>query len=122
MTETHLCAELDQTGVNGWDRRVGADAQNFRGAPQQSRVAERLGGCKQQQLTRLRRKGLDFAAVTVFHRLRNPRRAGKCEPARQVLPVDAAGQLQQCQRVTARFCDRPRTHPLVDRSGQHGVQ
>ena len=117
MPEPHPCAELDQPRRLGRRRRVAPDPEPLGRAPQQRRVADRLGrrraaaaaACSAGSGSSRRRKLCSI-------RLGERQRVGQPEPARQLRRRQPARQLQQRQRVAARLGDDPVAHPLVQRS------
>ena len=72
----------------------------------------RFGRCGKQQLLRVARKHFELQVKTVFNAALQRRCGGKPESVRQFGRSQPAGQLQQCERVTAGFSEDPVTHLL----------
>ena len=122
MTEPHPRTELDQPFVLGRCFGVSPDPESLGGALQQGRIAQGFGGGDQQQSLRLLRKRPDAPDEAVLDLPRQRPRAGKREAARQLGRGQAAGQLQQGERVAAGLGDDPVPHPLVEPPGTCRVQ
>jgi hypothetical protein len=118
----HPGTQLDQPGRLRRRFRVPRQVQQIRRAPQQRRVAERLGRRDQQHLPRRRRQRahppgeapLDLAGQRPG--VRPP------EPAGQFRRRQSPGQFQQGQWIAPRLRDDPVPYPCVEASGNGRVQ
>src|SRR6476469_5602308 len=107
MTETHPRAELDVPRGLSRRRRVGADPEPLRRAPQQGHVADGLGRRRKEQPSGLYWKRLKLAEETPLYLARQRRRVGKRESARQLRRGQPTRKLEQGERVAARLGDDP---------------
>jgi hypothetical protein len=120
MPEPHPRAELRQPRLRRRPRRPGADREPPGRPPHQHRVAGRIGRRQLQQPPGLRWQGLQLPPEALLDPPVQRYRAADPEPARQLRRREPPRQLQQRQRVPARFGDDPVPDPRVQRSGQPG--
>jgi hypothetical protein len=113
MAEAHQRAELDQPGRLGRSGRVLADPELLEGAPQQGRVADRVGRRREHESSRVGRERLEPSQEAALDAAGQRRRIRQAEAARQLGRGQAAWQLEQRERVAARLRDDPLAHPLV---------
>ena len=107
MTEPHPGTELDQPRRLGRCRRVRSDPKPLGRAPQQEHVTHRLGGRREQQPLRRIRKRPDAPQEALLDLARQRPRVGTSEPTGQLRRRQPPRQLQQGERITARFGDDP---------------
>ncbi len=122
IPETHLGADLDQPRRLGRLRRIGIDSEDLRGAPQQVHVTHCLCGRGEQKSLRLDRECLVLAKEALLDLARERLHVRKREPARELRHRQSARQLQQRERVTARFGDDAISDARVESPGHGGVQ
>ena len=91
MRETHPGAELDQPAASAGRPASDADPEAFGGAPQQARVAERLGRRGQEQELRISAAGARHAEEAVLDAPRHGARVGQPEPAGELGGVSPRG-------------------------------
>ena len=84
-------------------------------APDDRRIAERLGGRDQQQALCRRREVRGSALETLLDLARQALRRGQTEAARELGVRQPTRELEDGQRVPPRLRDDPVTHPLVQR-------
>ena len=123
MREPHARAELDQPGGLRRARGLGADPEALGGAPQQARVAQRLGRGRQQQELRVARKRRRRAAGSRA-RCGSPTSAPSGIPNP---PASSAGVIPRGSSISASGLPpasaRIRAlHALVERPGDRRVQ
>ena len=112
----------EQPGCLGGASGVRADAKAPGRAPQQGRVAYRLGGGEEQEALGHLRKRRDPPLETLLYPAGHRQLACHAEPARQFRGRDPAGQFEQRQRVAAGLRDNPVADPLIDPAGNHRGQ
>jgi hypothetical protein len=122
MAEAHPCADLDQARRLGRGCRVGADAEQLGGTPQQRDVADRLRRRQEHQTPGLRRQRLQPSHEALLDAAGQGQLAGQPEPAGHRDRLQPARQLEQRERVAAGLTQDPFQHPLVERSGDRRVQ
>ena len=122
VTEPHQGAEVDQPGGLGRSCGVRTEPEPVGRAPQQGRVAHRLGRGSQQQSPGVVRKRLEPAQEALLDPVRNRRDVGKSESACELRRRQCPRQLEQGKRVTVCLGDDPVEHRLVQAPGPHRVQ
>jgi hypothetical protein len=120
VTEPHAGANVDQA-VRLF-RRSGPYVQPRGRAPQQRRVANRVGGGHEEELLGLGWEGFDPLPEPLFDATGERRRSRQAEAARQLGCAPAAGELQQRERVALGLGDDPVGHQPVDAPRDHGRQ
>ena len=122
MTERHSLAD-EQQGVRRHAICGGRpNREKPSRAPEQHRIADRLGRGEQQQTPRIFRQRLEAADEALL----DPSRQRPCvrqpEPARQLRRRQPARQLQQCERIAPRLRDDPIAHPLIQHEAHRRAQ
>ena len=120
MTEAHLRAEIDQSRGGRRRGRVRPDAELGGRPPHQHRIPHRLRRSDEQQQPRRRRQRRQPLREALLDPPRQRRGVGQPEPARELGGRPATWQLEQRQRIAARLGHDPITHPLIERTGDHG--
>ena len=122
VTEPHKGTEVDQPGGLGGSCGVRSEPEPVGRAPQQGRVAHRLGRGRQQQSPGVVRKRLEPAQEALLDPVRKRRDVGKSESACELCRRQCPRQLEQGERVTVRLGDDAVEHRLVQASGPRRVQ
>ncbi len=122
MAESHLGAELDQSGLGGRDRRARPDPQRAGRLPDEQRIADRLGRRDQEQQPRRRRQLRQSLLEALLDAAGQRGPAVQPEAAGQLGGRPPARQLQQRQRVAARLAHDPVADALVERTRHRGFQ
>jgi hypothetical protein len=120
VSEPHLRAEIDQSSVGRRHGRVRPRAELGRRPPHQHRIPHRLGRSGEKQQPRRRRQRRQPLREALSDPPRQRRGIRQPEPARKLGRRAATWQLEQRQRVAARLGHDPITHPLIERTGDHG--
>ena len=115
MPEGDSRPDLDQVGLYRRSSRVGGNAESRSGAPEQQRIAERLGGGNEEQLLGLRGQPADSAEEARFDTARERHRVRTGEATDEARRRDAARELEERQRVAAALRDDPIEDALVER-------
>ena len=118
MAKAHPGPERDQLCRLGRRDGVGPDPESLGRPPQQCDVADRLGRRGEQQPLGPRRERFEAPEEALLDLAGQRPRVGKAEAARQLGGREAAGQLDQRERVAARLGDDPVADPLVEHPGQ----
>ena len=121
VKERHAPARRQQLRLHRRRGRAGSDAEPLARAPQQRRVAERVGGGDQHQQARVGGKRFQALAEARLDPARE-RRAGQDEAARELRRRQPAGKFEQRERVAACLVDDALAHLLVERASDDGVQ
>jgi hypothetical protein len=122
MPEPHAPVDLEQSRFRGGRRRLGSDAELLGGAPHQRRVADWLGRGRQEEPPGLRRKRLETPPEALLDAARHRHGLGHPVAAGQLRRRHRARQLQQRQRVAARFGDDAVPHPFVELDVDRGLE
>ena len=96
--------------------RLGADPHQPGRAPELWCAAELVGRCEQQQPLCLQRQLLRSAPERLLDPARDRCRCGRPEPHRQLGGRQAAGKLDQCERIAARLGNDSGADSLAERS------
>ena len=122
MTERHRAVERQQAfrldGVRGRLR----DPELPRRAPQERRVAERLGRRQEQQPPRVAREPRQPPREALLDPGGQRQRRRQAEPAGELGGRQPARQLQQRERIAARLGDDPLQHRFVQPRREDGLQ
>ena len=100
MTKPHPRAELEQTRLGRRRRRLGADPEPLGRAPQQHRLADRLGRRDQQQPLRLRRERLEPPPEALL----DPTRQSAARPACPNPPASSAASARAAAPAAPADC------------------
>ena len=119
MAEPHLPGEVDQSGRDRRQRRIGPDAELAGCPPHQHRIADRLDRRHREQQPGRWREGFQPPTEAVLDPARQCCGVGQPEPARQLLGRQAMRQLQQGERVSAGLGHDPVADSFVYRTGGH---
>jgi hypothetical protein len=110
-------ADLDQLLRLRGRPRVDRDGELPRRAPEQRRIAERLGSGHEQKPLRLPRHQPDLHPEACLDSAGQSRFSGQEESAGEAARQHPAGQLEQGKRVSACLRDDAIPDSLVERSG-----
>ena len=122
MAEAHLRVELDQPRRLGRRRRIRSDPELLGRAPQQRRVAGRLGRGGQSKRCVSAGSGCSRRRKFCSMRLASGRASGRPNPPASSAGGQSPRQLQQRERVPPRLGDDPVAHPLVEPPRNDRVQ
>ena len=123
VPEPGMVAQLDQAGGLGRARRFRSDAETVYGAPQQRNVADRFGGCRQEQLSGLPRQRCQLAEEALFEAVDQRGGTGGADRAeRQLGRRQPPRQLQEGERVAMALGQDAVPDPRVERAGHRRVQ
>ena len=122
VVEAHLRTELDQAGVGSRRPGAGVDPQQGGRAPEQERVADRLGRRDEQQQPGRLRQRLEPLLIARLDAAGQRGLAVEPEAARQLGRRPAARELEQGERVAACLGHDAIAHALVERTRHHGLE
>ena len=105
VRELHAPAQLEQPAVLGRARRREVDPERPCGPVQQDKVAEGLGGGREDEQLRVGREQLEAPDVALLDPAGDRLTAGKTEPAGEIGDVPRVRQLEQGERVAVALRD-----------------
>ena len=115
-------AQLEQPAVLCRTRRREVDPEHPRGPVEQARVAERLGGSREDEQLRVGREQLEAPDVALLDPAGDRLTTGETEPAGETGDVPRTRQLEQGQRIAVTFRDDLVADAGVQRTGHAGQQ
>src|SRR4051812_33083968 len=119
MPESDPGSYLDQLGVFCGGERALFDAEPVSRAPDERRVADRLGPRQEPEAPRWLRQLADPLEIVILEVAREVRHSEELEAARQLRCADAARQIEQSERVAARLGDDAVADAIVEPT-RHG--
>jgi hypothetical protein len=105
MPEADTGSDLDQLRIFRRGKRAAVDAELVSRAPDERRVANRLGRRQQEQSLCCLRQFADALEIVILEMAREVSRSDELEAPRQLRRADAPRQIEQSERVAAGFRD-----------------
>ena len=119
MSKHNPGADLHEPFGFGSGGILDADAERGSRPPQQRRIADGLGGGEKEEQLRLLRQRAVAVEERFLDSARQRHRSQHGEAAREIGGGETARQLEQCERIPARFGDDPVDDAGVDATGEH---